>query len=165
MGYFGYSAFKNIGSNQVAANILIKLQDREKIAVDERNLVKEYLLQNESLLRSTISNFLDDADLVEKVSKKQPSAFSEATRLIHQKKYQQAYDLCKKIQPGISSKQLQFINLMRLVALEKQLQKTSQETIFVYNEFKEQNPDVALQILAFYQVGDIGFEEVFLKND
>jgi hypothetical protein len=164
LSFLGYTQSNSRQLSAKAIDALLKLENKQQISVEEKNLVRSFLMDNEIELQELVKYFLDDANLVEKVSKKNVSPFTQVSKLLHQKKHQQALDLAKEIQNDLSCVELKTLNLMRIIALQKHLNLPYQDSKIAFESIRSENPEKVEKILSFYRLENISFEDVFLVD-
>lgn len=162
LGVFATLSSKKGGEGVEVFSTLMDMQDAEVVTSLEKKQAGRFLAKHRDLMREMGRFFLDDATIVEQLTKKAPSLFSQVTRLISQKKYKEALDLSLKSQEQIHSPTLKCLNLLRILALESLLKiHEHQKTWTALKELKAAYPKEVEEVLNFYKIGDITVETLY----
>lgn len=162
LGLFATLSLKNSETNIEALTTLFDLEENIPVSKEAKKEASHYLVKNRDLMRQSVKFFLDDPVIVEQVTKKASVPFTQATRLIAQKRYKEALDASWKMQPELSTPILKSINLLRILALEEELKLLDhQKALKALEELKAAHPLETHQVLGYYQIGNINPETLF----
>lgn len=162
LGVFATMTSKNGREGVEVFSTLMDMQEESSVSLKEKKQASRFLVKNRDLMREMGKFFLDDAIIVEQLTKKASSPFSYATRLISQKRYKEALELSIKQQDQLTLPALKCLNLVRILALESELKIANhQKTWSALNDLRNSHPEQVDEILDFYKIGDISIETLF----
>lgn len=162
LSVFAALSSKNGTEGVEVFSTLMDMQEQEVVSTKEKKQASRFLVKHRDLMREMGRFFLDDAVIVEQLTKKVSSQFSQATRLISLKRYKEALDVSLKHHEELQSPTLKCLNLLRILALESTLKNPShQKTLASLQELKAAYPQEVEEVLDFYKIGDITVETLY----
>jgi hypothetical protein len=145
-----------------AYTLMMHMEENGSASKEEKNKAIRFLGKNQDLMREAARYFLDDASVVEQVTKRASTPFSQSTRLIAQKKYKEALEQSLKNQELLTTIPLKCLNLLRILALESLLDiDDHRKTLSRLQELKEQHPIETQEILSVFKIGSISVDTLY----
>ena len=145
-----------------AYTLMMHMEENGSASKEEKNKAIRFLGKNQDLMREAARYFLDDPLVVEQVTKRASTPFSQSTRLIAQKKYQEALEQSLKNQELLTTVSLKCLNLLRILALESLLDiDDHRKTLSRLQELKEQHPIETQEILTVFKIGAISVDTLY----
>jgi hypothetical protein len=162
LSVFATLSSKNGAEGVEVFSTLMDMQEQEMVSSKEKKQASRFLLKHRDLMREMGRFFLDDAVIVEQLTKKASSQFSQVTRLISLKRFKEALDLSLKQHEDLQTPTLKCLNLLRILALESTLKNVShQKTWAALEELKVAHPMEVGEVLDFYKIGDISVDALY----
>ncbi|MFZ4772767.1 MAG: hypothetical protein ACOYK9_02100 [Chlamydiia bacterium] len=164
LGLFASLSSKKGETSVDALSTLIDLEENRTVPLEKRQATVSFLEGKGDLLRQSVGYFIDEPSIVEQATKRAVVPFTQVTRLIAQKRYKEALESAEKNHEELTTPTLRCVNLLRILALEDELKiQDHSKTLEALELLKGESPDAVAEVLAFYQVGNVRVDDLFLN--